>query len=187
MNAQAEPSTFQEALDQFMHLFYDERTAPLNEETIARYTRKRTTVSSKRIRNSCSWRCGWMRKNGYLRTRNRRKKPPTPQQIPQPKRRRQSFPDSRNRKPSKHSWRPSRKATTGHVGDGHRARQDVSGRILRAEFQAGAFCCPPGRDFAVGGAFLPPNHAGADERVLHRNGEKRGCGACFLLQFSPWA
>jgi len=37
MDAQAEPSTFQEALEQFMVLFYDERTAPLNEETIARY------------------------------------------------------------------------------------------------------------------------------------------------------
>ena len=37
MDAQAEPSTFQDALEQFIHLFYDERTAPLNEETIARY------------------------------------------------------------------------------------------------------------------------------------------------------
>lgn len=37
MNAQAEPYTFQEAMDKFMSSFYHENTEPVNQETIQRY------------------------------------------------------------------------------------------------------------------------------------------------------
>ncbi len=40
VNAKAEPYTFQEALNQFMHSFYHEQTITLNEETIAQYEKE---------------------------------------------------------------------------------------------------------------------------------------------------
>ncbi|ANE45254.1 DNA helicase [Paenibacillus swuensis] len=40
MNAQAEPTTFQDALDKFMHNFHHEWTVPLNELTIAEYEKE---------------------------------------------------------------------------------------------------------------------------------------------------
>lgn len=129
VNAQAEPSTFQEALEQFMHLFYDERTTPLNEQTISKYEKEcndQQETYPELVQLAVR-----MEEEDWVTSNSESAAEPDVSESKQ-KKETAIDPALHNRKPSKRCSQRSKKATTGNGGHGNRTGEDVLGRLLRA-------------------------------------------------------